>query len=524
MSTQSTPPPGPPGPPPGRGTVQRRAPRRRPASGTHLRRRIVLAVAAVLAVLLVVVLGYAGYVYVQLNSIKKSAILDKVGGKEINLLIMGLDSRRDENGNALPPDIYNALHAGDQSSGGLNSNVLIFVHIPADGSRAIGISIPRDDYASLAGCPDGECHGKIKEAYGLAVDQKSRELAQQGVTGATAYQQARDAGRREEIQTVDDFLGVKINRFAEVTMVAFFQLAKVVQPITVCVKENTVDTYSGAKFRAGVQRIDAAQAVAFVRQRRDTNDASLNFTDLDRERRQQAFIISLLTQLKSANTLLNPSKVLGLVDVAKKNVVISDGLDPVSLANLADKLAGGGLHFFTLPVKSFGMVNGQDVNIVDPAKIRATVAGLLHPAVNAQSKPSPSASPTSVAPSALTVSVVNSSGVDGAAGGLMGELVQKGYRQGLVLTGASRQVGTTVKYAAGDEASARELQAAVGGAVTLVADPKLKPHELTVVIGTAVQPSSAATQAPVSGTGGGRAGPPVTALTEVNSGGIPCVK
>lgn len=521
MSTQSTPPPGPSS---GLGRVERRAPRRRQPSGSHLRRRIIVGVAAVLAVLLVVVLGYAGYVYVQLNSIKKSAILDKVGGKEINLLIMGLDSRLDENGKPLPPDIYNALHAGDQSSGGLNSNVLIFVHIPADGSRAVGISIPRDDYASLAGCPDGECHGKIKEAYGLAVDQKSRELAKQGVMGAAAYQQARDAGRRAEIQTVDDFLGVKINRFAEVTMVAFFQLAKVVQPITVCVKENTVDTYSGARFRAGVQRIDAPQAVAFVRQRRDTNDASLNFTDLDRERRQQAFIISLLTQLKSARTLLDPTKVLGLVDVAKKNVVISNGLDPVSLANLADKLAGGGLHFFTLPVQSFGMIDGRDVNIVDPAKIKATVAGLLNPTVNAQSQPSPSASATSIAPSTLTVNVVNSSGVDGAAGGLMGELVQKGYRQGLVLTGASRQVGATVKYAPGDEAAAREVKAAVGGAASLVVDRALKPHELTVVIGTAVPPSSSATQGPVSGTGGGRSGPPVTALTEVNSGGIPCVK
>lgn len=509
-------------PPTGAPPTPRTGRRVQPSRRKFVRRRIVVGVAVVVVLALLTVLGYAGYVYIQLNSLKKSSILNGVGGTGVNLLVMGLDSRLDENGNPLPADIYNALHAGDQSSGGLNSNVLIFVHIPADGSRAIGISIPRDDYAPLAGCPDGECHGKIKEAYGLAVDQKSRELAAKGITGATAYQQARDAGRLAEIQTVDDFLGVKINRFVEVTMVAFLQLAQVVQPITVCIKENTVDTFSGANFHAGVQQINAAQAVAFVRQRRDTNDASLNFTDLDRERRQQAFIISLLTQLKSAGTLLDPNKVLGMIDVAKRNVVISTGLSPIDMANLANNLASGGLHFFTLPVQSFGMINGQDVNIVDPAQIKATVASLLTPL--ATSTPSPSASATVIAPATLTVNVVNSSGVDGAAGGLMGQLTARGYKQGQVLTGPALQTATVIKYPTGNAAAAAQLKAVVGGTVQLVLDPNLKPNDLTVVIGTSRQTTAPASQTAVAGTGGGRSGPPVTALTDIHSGGIPCVK
>lgn len=57
----------------------------------------------------------------------------KSSGKTQNILIMGLDSRLDEHGNALPQDMYDALHAGDDSEGGFNANVLILVHIPGMG-------------------------------------------------------------------------------------------------------------------------------------------------------------------------------------------------------------------------------------------------------------------------------------------------------------------------------------------------------------------------------------------------------
>ena len=93
---------------------------------------------------------------------------------------MGLDSRLDEDGHALPAATYQALHADDQSCGGENADVLIVLHVPGDGSKSTAFSIPRDDYVQLAGCPDGECMGKIKQAYGLAFDQAERQLANQG--------------------------------------------------------------------------------------------------------------------------------------------------------------------------------------------------------------------------------------------------------------------------------------------------------------------------------------------------------
>jgi LCP family protein required for cell wall assembly len=125
----------------------------------------------------------------------------------------------------------------------------------------------------------------------------------------TLEQRSRDAGRNAEIATVSAlFGGLPIDHFVEVTMVAFYQLAQVVAPITVCVNEDTRDSYSGADFHRGYQQIDAAQAVAFVRQRRDTAHPQLQFTDLDRERRQQAFIASLAYQLRQAGTLSDPTR------------------------------------------------------------------------------------------------------------------------------------------------------------------------------------------------------------------------
>jgi LCP family protein required for cell wall assembly len=389
------------------------------------RRGRVLLIAALAVVILLV--GYAGYSYVRLTrGITTSDVLGADGTAttgsthgDTNILIMGLDSRVDENGDPLPADIYAALHAGEASDGGLNANVLMLLHIPGDGSKASVVSIARDDYVDLVGCPDKQCKGKIKQAYGLGYAAESAVLAKDtSLTKQQREQKARDAGRSAQVKTVAQFLGVPVDHFVEVTMVAFYQLAQVVQPITVCVKEATQDSYSGANFVAGEQQIDASQAVAFVRQRRDLYER-YNFTDLDRERRQQAFISSLAVQLKQAGTLANPVKLQQVIDVTKQNTAIDSGLNLLSFAQDAERMAGGNVTFYTLPVKSFGKTpQGEDINVVDVAAIQATVKQLLSPAdatgtssagsstpaptsTTGSSRPTGSASPTPSVPTTV---------------------------------------------------------------------------------------------------------------------------
>lgn len=310
--------------------------------------------------------------------------------RDTNILIMGMDSRLDEDGRPLPADVYAALHAGGSDVGGYNANVLMLVHVPADGSKATAISIPRDDYVETAGFPGAGYKAKVKEAYGLAFAQAMTTMLDEGRPNDDAtYQQARDAGRRAEIATVTKFLGsVHIDHFIEVTMAAFYQTAQAVQPITVCVNRATQDTYSGADFKAGLQQIDAKQAIAFVRQRRDTSDPTYSFSDLDRERRQQSFIVSVMHKLKQAGTFTNLPEMQHLLDDVGKDIAVDSGLDPIQLVQEASSLTGGNISFTTLPITGFGWSpQGESINNVDVAQVQATVSSLLAP------HPSPTAAP-----------------------------------------------------------------------------------------------------------------------------------
>ena len=505
-------------------------------------RAVTLSVIALVLLLVLSLVGYAVFEYFNLTSgIKRSDILGGQGSNNgnTNILIMGLDSRLDENGNPLPKQIYNALHAGDQSNGGLNANVLMLLHVPGDGGKATEISIPRDDYVHLAGCPDRQCNGKIKQAYGLAFDQESRRLVSQaGLTGTQRQQKERDAGRKAEISTVKQFLGgVPIDHFVEVTLVAFYQIAQVVQPITVCVNENTQDSYSGANFHRGRQQISASQALAFVRQRRDDTHPALNFTDLDRERRQQAFIASLAYQLKRADTFTDPLKLGKIFDVAKQNTAIDSGMDVLSFAQQASNLTGGNITFYTLPVDHFGRDPiGEDVNFVNVPLIQATVAHVLSSAPVAKPAPVSRQSGSQVTSAHVVVDAVNASGRPGLAGQLERALTTRGFKGGKASTGPSLVHVSVVEYGAGAGVSASRLAGTLG-ALPAQALGALPAGRIRVVIGTdftlptgnPTPQSSRSAAAPATATavqasGAGVTAPPPTALSVVSGGGIPCVK
>ncbi|WP_138444789.1 LCP family protein [Sinomonas susongensis] len=358
------------------------------------RRTIVLSIALVLA--LVVAGGvFALTTYIGFeNGIRRSQALNGGAGldQDVNILVMGLDSRLDENGNPLSQEEYDALHSGSSTDGGYNSNVLMVLHVPKDGSQATVISIPRDDYVDLAGSPDGVAQGKVKQAYGYAMDEAMKKLKAdpQGKSDSQIYQEARDDGRKAEIQTVQNFLNIKIDHFVEVTMGAFLDVAKALAPITVCLQEATQDTYSGANFKAGVQQLNAQQAVAFVRQRRDTSGSGVDLSDLDRERRQQAFISSLLTQLKQTSTFTDLNKVQGILNAVKDKMAVDQSLNLIDFGFKAKQLTAGHIRFVTLPIVQFGWSDtGESVNIVDKAAIQAQVAQLLSPQPTATPTPTP---------------------------------------------------------------------------------------------------------------------------------------
>lgn len=337
--------------------------------------RIATAAIAV-GVLVATGLGWAAHQQLTSGLLRSGALDVLTGGArtsehgDANILLIGLDSRKDMHGNDLPSDfVTDELHAGDSDAGGYNTNTLILLHVPGDGSRATAAAIPRDDYVEIPG------YGKhkIKEAYGLAKADADDRLEAQGVTDPTEREQrARDASRRATLATVQKLLDVPIDHFAEVNLVGFYDIAKALGPLEVCLNAPVDDPYSGAHFPAGRQSLDPAQALSFVRQRHGLDNG-----DLDRTRRQQAFLTAVIHNLGSAGVFGSVAKMRALFDTVKQDVVVDDDLDPVAFAMRARNLTQGELDFYTLPIEGYATVDDQAVNIVDPNRLRREVSRLF---------------------------------------------------------------------------------------------------------------------------------------------------
>jgi LCP family protein required for cell wall assembly len=351
---------------------------RAPFTRLRLPRRLRIGARALSGTLAFIVLAAAGTGWYMdrtiLGTLTTSDALAGLGDHpetDQNILLMGLDSRKDINGNDLPYSILDKLHAGSSSDiGGYNTNTLILLHVPADGSRAVALSIPRDDYVNL---PEGLGEHKIKEAYGRAKALAEQQAQQSGVNGQAQLETiGREAGRKASIEAVQDLLGVQVDHFAEINLAGFYDLANALGGVTVCLRQPAHDDYSGANFPAGVQTLDGQQALEFVRQRHN-----LTGGDLDRTHRQQAFLASAAAKLNSAGVFGDLSKLGALLDVAHRDVVVDSGFNPLTFIRQAGAVTSGKVSFYTLPIEGFATEDGESVNLIDPAKVRTDAQELI---------------------------------------------------------------------------------------------------------------------------------------------------
>ncbi|MFE7525684.1 LCP family protein, partial [Kitasatospora sp. NPDC057542] len=395
--------------------------------------------------------------------------------KSVNLLLIGLDSRKDMDGNALPKQFVEAeLHAGSSEIGGYNTNALIVLHIPAGGGRVSALSVPRDDYVQTVGA-DGKMH-KIKEAYGIAKVAAEQKLAGKGLSRAELERQSREAGRSATIQTVQSLLDIPIDHFAEVNLIGFYDIAKAVEPIQVCLNHPVDDPITartathegggtGLRLPAGINSLNAAQALSFVRQRHHLTNG-----DLDRTHRQQAFLSSVEYKLKQQGILNDFGQMQKLFAVVKKDVVIDNEWNILDFAQQTPNLTGGNVEFNTLPISGFKTVGGQQVNTVNPDLIRKIVRQLFnHEPVAVptttpgdapgEPDPSPSATPSVAAKAVVDV---NAAAGAGAAANESRALAELGYQAGRFGDAAARTRATTVAYGSGAKADAQQLAARYG--------------------------------------------------------------
>ncbi|MFD6066824.1 LCP family protein, partial [Amycolatopsis lurida] len=125
-----------------------------------------------------------------------------------DILLVGLDSRTDAQGNPLSKEVLAQLRAG-QADGELNTDSLIFVHIPNDGSKAVAISLPRDSYVDI---PGGYGKHKINSAYARAMLDERKKQQENGVSDPKELdQKANEAGAKTLIKTVEQLTGSTID-------------------------------------------------------------------------------------------------------------------------------------------------------------------------------------------------------------------------------------------------------------------------------------------------------------------------
>ena len=487
------------------------------------------ALSCVAAALVLAVSGFSYFVVRDVSSIGGSHAINSgpsIGAQ--NILLMGLESRTDWNGNILPNDILNALHAGSRAGvqagvGGNATNTLILIHIPAGGKKAVGFSIPRDDWVTFPTAYDGQSQGKVDQAYGFALAAKESELRQQN-SGLGQNQIAfagNEAGRAATVATVEQLTGVHIDHFAEVNLDGFYELANVLGGVEVCLKHPVAyDSYSGFyAHRAGYQHLSAVLALAFVRQRHGLLNG-----DLDRTHRQQAFLDSVMQQLRTEGVLSDLTKINSLLSVAKQYVITDSGWNLLDFASQMRSLTSGNLTFHTLPIEGYETIDGQDANQVNPALIQQLVQETFYPAPGTSSSSAPRPASTTAAATAdaakTTVDVYNGGNTPGLAGQVSTALVKDGYKAGQI-GNTSALTTTEVLYGTGSAASASKIASLFG--VTATASSTVAAGHVQVMLGTnatvpgaTVTPTSSASAVPIS-----TSGPQGGAVNAKN--GIPCV-
>ena len=464
--------------------------------------RLARLLAALLSFSLLAASGYAWASYqhfasglTRIDAVPGSAASDK-DGSALNILLIGDDHRPKDASPALLQQL-----STQEDGGGVNTDTMLLLHIPAHGGAPTAVSFPRDSWVDIPGFGKG----KLNSAF-------SKGAANGGGDAG---------GIRLLIKTLQNLTGLTIDHFVRVSLLGFYDIAEALGPVQVCLKQAAKDPYSGTDLPAGVSTLNAKQALSFVRQRH-----YLPRGDLDREVRQQYFLSAELHKVVSAGTLVNPVKQQKLLAAVSSALQTDPGLDLLDLATRMQGVSPDKVTFATIPVSGTPTIqdaNGNSVSIVqlDMAAIPAFIAKIT-------GGPDAYTEATAAAPGSVTVSVVNGSGTPGLAKANSTALSGLGFKVTAPANGTN-QTATTITYPAGMEAQAKAVAAHVPGAAVAVSS---SVQGVTLTLGTdghqvagAGGGSSAGSSSTAGsgGSGGGSAAAPTSSSPAQSFTGTSCI-
>ncbi|MFG2918078.1 LCP family protein [Kitasatospora sp. NPDC048298] len=441
----------------------------------------------------------------------EAAAPDAQGRTPVNVLLIGSDSRG--NGNS---------DLGGGGDGGARSDTAILLHVYADHKHAVGISIPRDSLVTIPPCklPNGkwtkeQTNVMFNSAFSVGdSDQGNPACTQNAVEKLTNLR-------------VDHTVVVDFNGFASMT--------KAVGGVEVClptdIHEGDLNPNLGHKgkliFPKGKQKVEGQAALDYVRVRHGIGDGS----DIGRTKRQQAFLSSLIKEVKSRG--MDPTTLLPLADAATKSLTVDPGLGSAAkLLSFVMELKDVDLHdikFLTVPwryegprvalvhpdvdqlwaaLKADRTIDGQDASApADPGPAAAVTTAPTATAPTPVSAPTPASDAKAAE---VKVSVLNSTGETGLGGRAAETVKGAGY----TVTGVGNAVGkprstTVVEYGTGERTAAEAVAKLFPGATVQPGG-----RGVSVVLGhdfAAANPASATAPAP-----GGTATAPAPLPTSVS--------
>lgn len=302
-------------------------------------RRIALVVGTVAALLgLGAAVGYPAYLALTFDTQTQDIpdafpqdrlrppVLEGEAAAARNILLLGSDSRA-------------GIGADIDDIEGTRSDSIMLVHIPADRSSIQVMSIMRDSYVTIPGFGQN----KINSA-----------LAQGGIALT--------------VQTIEDLVGVRIDRVAIIDFEGFAGMTEAIGGVTID-NPRSFSTTAAAPifFPAGPITLSGQEALEYVRERR-----AFAVADYQRVRNQQAFIKGFMAKVLNAETLTNPARIAGLVQAVSPFLSVDSGFDSAFVASIAFELRDVRLNdvsLFTMPTTGTGTVGGQSVVFVDEEQL-----------------------------------------------------------------------------------------------------------------------------------------------------------
>jgi len=393
------------------------------------------------------------------------------GGDE-NYLIVGTDTRSGQNGN---------VGAGSTADAeGARSDTVILVNIPADRSRVVAVSFPRDLQIDR---PDCQTWNNDTETY-------TDEIvpAETDAKLNTAYG---DGGPKCAVKVIQKISGLKINHFIGMDFYGFEQVVNKIGGVEVCSPTPLYDYELGNILkRAGKQQITGKQALNYVRARKVETEGN---GDYGRIKRQQLFLSAMLRGALSNKVFTNPSKMTSILNTFIKNSVVDNVKldDLMELANSMQGLDAGRVSFLTVPTSGTAedgsgneIPRTDDIDaifnaIIDDKPLPGEASSKKKPGGGQQSTsssssaapaPSTPAGPpitttvASVRASNIGVRVLNGTGTQGLAQTVQDSLQNEGFEVRGVADASQHHDTTIVRYGPGEQQAAATLASMFPGA------------------------------------------------------------